>query len=160
MWWLIPLFSKKKKIAKKKLDNFYNIAYAFVKIREDFSVKINNKIHNKENCGYFHSFNFSDITASSKTYTPENNLISITEFDSKQTGLIFSELKFFDYVAEKFKDIDEDLRDVFIEYFKARGPINVQNRLGCEDGTLIKLRKQIEEKITLQYHQYKKQAQD
>lgn len=133
--WLMPFLSKKKNTAQVKLSNFYNVAYAFVKIREGFSVNIDGKIHNKVNCGYFHNFNFEV---------------------GKTTNVIYDENSFFEFTLGKFEYIDNDLQKLFIDYLKLRGPTNVQNKLGCEDKKLINFRKQIEKKIIFFYKKYQK----
>jgi len=134
--WLLPKYTQKRRDAKNKLINFYNVAYAFVKIREDFSVKIDNKMHTKQNCGYFHSFNgFNGV------------------------GLIFLENDFFEYVSANFQFIDNSLRDLFVEYFKARSFDTVQKGSGCEDSKLIRLRKQIEAQVIIDYKKYEKELE-
>lgn len=136
---ILPRARKRKKLAKEKLERFYNVAYAFVKIREDFSIFIGDKIHNKENCGYFHNFDFQSGS-------------------EKKTSLVFDEFSFFDYVSSNFRFIDEDLKIFFIDYLKARGPEGIQKKLGCEDNRLINLRKEIENKIKHYYFKYKREA--
>lgn len=135
---ILPFFRRKKDKAKEKLEGFYEVAYAFIKIRENFSIPMGNEIHNKENCGYFHNFNFNFGT-------------------EKRTGLVFDELLFFDYVSSNFRFIDKDLKMLFINYFKMRGPGNIQNKLGCKDNKLISLRKEIENKINRYYSKYTKE---
>ncbi|HBK33470.1 TPA: hypothetical protein DEP34_04560 [Candidatus Uhrbacteria bacterium] len=143
----LPLSRNKKRKAKIKLDNFYTIAYAFVKMREDFSVSIADKIHNKENCGWFHSFNFDQIpSASEKTVR-------------KNSGIVFDEQEFFEYTVNNFNVIDDSLRSDFIEYFKVRGPESVSpSNLKCENSKLIRLRKKIEIKIINSYKKYSRIA--
>lgn len=136
---IFPWTQKRKNAAKEKIENFYDVAYAFVEIRENFSISISNETHNKENCGYFHNFNFEDGA-------------------ERRTGLVFNEFIFFDYVSSNFRFIDEDLKFLFINYFKVRGPEGVQNRLGCKNSKLINLRKEIENKINFYYFKYKEEA--
>lgn len=131
---LLPFLQRKKKEAKDKLDNFYNVAYAFVKVRENFSVSINGKVHNKENCGWFHNF---------------------VDGNSNMAGPIGSEIEFFNLVSYRFYYIDQNLKDKFIEYFKCRGPESVQHKSGCENAKLIKIRKEIEAMIVEQYENYR-----
>ncbi len=131
--WILPFLTKRKRTAREKLDNFYNVAYSFVKIRENFSVNVDGGIHNKENCGFFHDVNYNGIT-----------------------GLIFNEMLFFNFVSERFQFIDSELRDCFTEYFKARTFESVQKNLGCGDSKLIRLRKEIEKKIVCDYEKYYK----
>lgn len=132
---LLPLIRKRKKEAEEKLKNFYNTAYAFVKMRESFSIAINGKVHNKENCGEFHSF-------------LDNNQVS--------GNILFEERAFFDFVANNFAYVDSDLKVLFIRYFSVRGPETVQTKLGCENSKMIELRQVIEKKIIEQYEHYKK----
>ncbi len=134
--WIIPKMQKKKKDAREKLRNFYNITYAFVMIRENFSIKIDDVVHNKENCGEFHSFFMGN--------------------GKQSVNLIFEEIEFFNFVNANFAYVNKDLQDLFIEYFKIRGPETVQNKIGCSNSKMIKLRKEIEEKIINQYNFYKK----
>jgi hypothetical protein len=152
---ILPRFRKKKLVAKQKLNNFYNIAYAFIKIREDFSIQINGEIHNKENCGFFHNFNFDNhFSTTKKINAKDNNLIAIYETFNKQTGIIFDEMKFFEFVAKNFDFIDNDLKMTFIEYFKTRGPDSFHKNIGCKDSKLIRLRREIENKIEFYYKRY------
>ena len=137
--WLWPLSQKNKVEAKEKLENFYNVAYAFVKIREGFCINISDakhpegELHTKENCGWFHSF----------------------VIDGKpMAGLIGGEADFFNFVSFKFYYLDQNLKNKFIEYLKCRGPENAQNMLGCHNSKLIKCRKEIEDLIILQYEKY------
>lgn len=132
---ILPLIRKKKNEANIKLSKFYNTAYAFVKIREGFSIKMNGQIHNKENCGEFHSF-------------LSNNLIV--------GNIIFEEQAFFNFVTNNFVYVDSDLSSLFLEYFKVRFPETVKNKIGCGNSKMIKLRKEIEKKILKQYENYKK----
>lgn len=134
--WLIPLFGKNKKEANLKLSKFYNVAYAFVKIREDFGIQIGEKFHFKGNCGEFHNFLLG-----------QNTVVR---------NVLFEEQAFFNFVAENFAYINSDLSSLFIEYFKVRLPETVQNKIGCENSKMIDLRKKIEVKIVEQYENYKK----
>ncbi len=132
--WIIPFLKKKKENANLKLSKFYNTAYAFIKMREGFSIAINGKVHNKENCGEFHSF------------LSDNQFIG---------NVLFEERSFFNFVNNNYAYIDSDLSSLFVEYFKVRFPETVQNRIGCENSKAIELRKEIEEKIIEQYKFYK-----
>ena len=132
---LLPLLRKKRDEANLKLSKFYNTAYAFVKIREGFSIAINGKIHNKENCGEFHSF-------------LNNNQIA--------GNALLEEQAFFNFVTSNFAYINSDLSSLFIEYLRVRFPETMQNRIGCENSKMIELRKEIERKIVEQHKYYKK----
>jgi len=150
----LPFIRKKRITAEQKLKNFYNMAYAFVKIREDFSVVIEGIMHNKENCGFFHNFNFDNLTGYSNTFNEGKQLVSITENIDKISGTIFDENKFFEYVSMNFDSIDSDLKILFINYFKARGPEMIQRKGTCNDSKLIRLRREIEAKIISGYIKY------
>lgn len=132
--WILPLLRKKKENANLKLSRFYNTAYAFVKMREGFCVAIDGRIHNKENCGEFHSF------------------LSNNQFIG---NVLFEEQSFFNFVNSNFSYIDSDLSSLFVEYYKVRFPETIQNRIGCENSKMIELRKEIEGKIIRQYQDYK-----
>ncbi len=131
--WLIPKLNHRKKIAREKLDNFYNIAFAFVEIRKGFSVKIDGKIHNKQNCGYFHNFHFGGDTVANP---------------------ILDENHFFKYVLEKYQYIDPELQVLLVQYLKTRGPDNARTQLECGDPNMIKLRHKIEQSILFYFEKY------
>ena len=138
---LLPCFRYAKSEAKEKLNNFYNVAYAFVEIRRGFSsIDERGQAHNKNNCGWFHNFQVEF----------GNNMAA------PLAGPVGNEAIFFDYISAKFAFIDDDLKDKFVEYFKCRVPDAVQKGTKCEDSKLIKLRKEIEELIDAQYKKYKK----
>lgn len=133
--WFLPLLRKGKEEANLKLSKFYNTAYAFVKMRDGFSIAIDGKIHNKENCGEFHSF------------------LSNNQFVG---NVLFEEQAFFNFVNNNYSYINPDLSSLFVDYFKVRFPETVQNRIGCESSKMIDLRKEIERKIVEQYQYYKR----
>lgn len=133
--WILPLFVKKKKLAREKLKNFYNVAHAFVTIREGFSKDINGKIHDKNNCGLFHDFTI----------------------DGQNLGtIVYLEQAFFNYALQGFDYMEKDLKKVFIKYLKARGPDFVRSNDGCANLELIRLRKLVEQKIEMGYAKYDK----
>lgn len=140
--WVIPWLTKRKRVAREKLSNFYNIAYAFIKVRDNFQWKDKQgHIHNKENCGLFSTFT--------------------DEFDKKSLdNPISNENEFMNFAAKNFIFLDKDLRSLFIEYFKQKGPKNVQHGMGCDNPALIEARKKIESKIVEQYNYYKKIADE
>lgn len=133
---------------KKKLDEFYNLAYVFVKIRENFRVNIDNVEHNKENCGFFHSFNFKEDRKDKKDDKNDEVL---------EKPIVFNEIAFFNFVSEKFQYVDPELQTLFISYFQLRGPTAVQKNLNCTDQGLIDLRQKIESKIIEKYDKYRKE---
>jgi len=135
--WVIPWLTKRKRLAKEKLSNFYNVAYAFVKIREDFSALIKGEMHNKENCGFFHSFNDEG----------DKNI---------SQNQILNEAEFFNYATKNFVYLDKELRNLFVDYLRQRGPINIQRGMKCDNPKLISLRKKLEIKIIKEYLHYEK----
>lgn len=153
---LLPYIEKNEKNAREKLDHFYSVAYAFIKIRENFSAKVSDGIiHGKNNCGYFHDFNIANPIET--IYVDRNNnIVSKSKTTNNRTGLIFDEIKFFDYFADNIQYVDENLQNTFIEYFKLRFPGNAQKGIQCNDKNLIKLRKSIETQIIDHYLKYKK----
>jgi hypothetical protein len=136
--YILPFFRREKIKAKERLDHFYNVAYAFVKIREKFSINIGGKYHDKDNCGWFHNFQVQGT---------ENTLYPLA-------GPVGDEAIFFNYVSANFAYIDDDLKEIFIEYLKCRVPEAVQKGSGCEDQRLIDLRKEIESLIIEQFRKY------
>jgi len=154
---IFPHFSKKRKIALEKLNNFYNVAYMFVLIRKDFSVIINNNTHDKHNCGFFHEFNISSGEKTQSIDTDSGNVILSTVSKTKTT-LILDEMAFFDYFTKHIQFVDVDLKDTFIKYMRRRFVDTINQKLNCTDKQLVRLRKKIEDLILEDYASYSKLA--
>lgn len=134
---ILPFLRNQKQQARDNLDRFYNIAYAFVRIRDKFSIPMKDGIHDKENCGFFHSFNS-------------------TGGDLPSNGIVFNEAIFLDFASKNLSYMSEKLKETFISYFKVRGVDIHRNNNMCHDEKMILLRKEIEYLIESDYEYYRK----
>lgn len=130
---VLPYFRNRKHKKREALDGFYSIAYSFVKIREGFSVKINDEIHDKDNCGLFHSFQGEGLNGQ---------------------GALLNESSFNELCSTSMHLMTPQLQKSYIDYLKIRTTTSSQyanNALSCHDRGMIDARKKLEEIIISDY---------